>query len=132
MQMNRRAFFKVLGATLVVAAVPTIAKSVKDWVPLQNWAKLFGDREFGAAVLLTGKWEEYAKWTSEFLMNHARKALGKGVTVSIRVAVPHDYGRGRMAAWYTNSKIAGSEPTGLFDLKMNELGGYWDAGSVRT
>jgi hypothetical protein len=128
MEMTRREFFKIVGATLAVSVIPRVALSESPKI----WDKLIGGSEFGAAVHLMGPYKNYSKWTSEFLVSHARKTLGKGVTIELRVGMPTDYGRSHQAAWYTNARIGRSKPTGHTPLTINKFGGFWSAGFFRT
>ena len=134
--MNRRSFFKFLAASAAVVAAPSIAaqgltkadlKRVYEDVLKPNSV----DREYGMAVCLPGKWKEYGKWATQFLLLDARKHLPRGTTVEIRVVTDCNYGLETRAAWYTNQKIAYSEPSGLHELKPDVYRGFLSAGSFR-
>lgn len=135
--MNRRSFFKFLGASVAVAYAPSIAfkatPQAGSTASIDILSFLAG-REFGMGVGLPGPykaWDKYSKWTNEFLIENAREHLPKGTVVEIRACIPTDFGRSHTAAWYTNPKIAVSEPTGLHGLEINQFGGFFTAGTVR-
>lgn len=132
--MNRRSFFKVLAASAAAISVPSLAFKPAS-IAAPSSADILGflaGKEYGMSVMIPGRWAQFAEWTTEFLIEDARRHLPKGTTFEIRVCEPYDFGRSQAAAWYTNPKIAIAEPTGAHELRTNPMRGYFDAGSFRA
>jgi hypothetical protein len=133
--VNRRSFFKFLAASATVVAVPGIALKPLYAHVAPSASQILGflaGKEYGMSVMLPGPYSEWPDWTNDFLVEDARKYLPKGTVIEVRACIPTDFGRTHAAAWYTNSKIAVSEPTGLHGLEVSRTGGYFSAGTVRV
>jgi hypothetical protein len=130
--MDRRSFFKFLAASAAAVAVPKLALAeILAPTLAERVALAVGGKEYGMAVSLPGTYKDFASWTVEFLLDDARKYFPAGTVVEIRACIPTDYGRSHQAAWYTNKRIALSQPDGGHPLEMNRMGGYFSGGTYR-
>jgi len=128
MKISRRTFIKSAVAVIGVALVPG---QILDKVNKSSRNIL---KEYGKAVPVVDKInkKQITEIVEKVLLFDARKTMGKGVVIEIRMKIPSDFGRNNGIAWYTNNIIMSKRPEKISKPVLNTFGGYIYCGRIRT